>query len=119
MSAVPSTSPGKGPEHGAQAVTVNVWLIPEEDHWVALMEEYDIVGMGPSPEAAVVEMDELFADYVQIVLAEGLSLEEAKRPIPLRQRAALHAGRVWGNLVDAVHHVRHVQRQPHRAHCLS
>lgn len=113
--------PQAGPvEETHESILVNTWLIPEDDHWVALAEDFDVVGMGASPEAAVANMDELLVDYLELVFADGGSLDDAIRRVPLGRRLPLHAGRIWGNLRDhLVRKVRHIQRLPHEAPCPS
>lgn len=98
-------------------ILVNTWLIPEDDRWAALAEDFDVVGMGDSPESAIANMDELLLDYFELVAADGGSLADAVRRVPLDRRLRLHAGRVWGNLHVLVRQVRHVQRLPHEAPC--
>ena len=100
-----------------QPVVVITWLIPEPEQWVALAEQFDIVGAGASPEAAIANMDELLLDYFELVAEDGGSFADAHRPISLPRRARLRANWLLGNLSDALHKVRHVQRLPHEAPC--
>lgn len=103
-----------------EPVAIQTWLIPQEgDNWCALAQDFDVVGLGPTPEAAIANMDELLLDYLELIQAEGGSIEDALRPISALRLLRLHAGRLWGNLLDAIHKVRHVQRLPHETHCLA
>jgi len=102
-----------------RSIVVITWLIPEPDQWVALAEQFDIVGAGASPEAAIANMDEMLLDYFELVAEEGGSFADAHRPISQLRRARLRIGWLLGNLSDAIHKVRHVQRLPHEAPCPS
>lgn len=118
--AVASSSEGEVHESWREPVMVTTWLIPfDGDRWSALAQEYDIIGAGDTPEAAIAEMDELLNDYRELIAAEGRLPADALRPVSGWRLFRLHAGRVWGNVVDAVHQVRHVQRLPHESHCVA
>jgi hypothetical protein len=71
------------------SINVSVWLIRRDGQWTALAEEFNVVGMGPSSEAALRNMDELLEDYFVVVAEEGDSFENAHRPIPLRMKVSL------------------------------
>lgn len=102
-----------GPMH------VVTWLIPEDGHWCALAEDFDVVGMGASPEAACHNMDELLLDYLGLVVGEGGSPADARRPISLGRKARLEALLLRDRLrrhlhthMDGVQRVRHDMRAP-------
>lgn len=92
MSLPHAPAPAAGQE---DVLYVHAWVFPEGEGWTALIEEYDIAGVGHQREAAVKQARELLEDYLMISARDGLSPEEARRPIPLGTKARL-AARVVG-----------------------
>jgi len=98
-------------------IRVTTWLIPEDDQWIALAEEFDVAGCGPTQEAAMRNMDELLIDYFGLVAEEGKSPADARRRISLARRAKLELGRLHGSIRSRATRGPYVDRVPHQAHC--
>lgn len=71
----------------------------EEDHWVAILDRFSIVGQGETPGAAWQDMDELAVSYLDMCEAEGVPFKQVERPLPLPQRLRLQVGTVLRVLV--------------------
>jgi predicted RNase H-like HicB family nuclease len=98
-------------------IDVTVWLIPEDGRWTALVQEFDIAGVGPTEEAALREMDELVRDYLQLLLREGASQKQARRPISRQRRVRLEARRMVASVRRRMSREPVVHRVPHQAPC--
>ncbi len=72
-------------------LAINVWLILEHDQWYALVEQFDVAGVGLTPRAAIENAEELLNDYLALAASEGRSLKEAQRPISLSRKIRLRA----------------------------
>jgi hypothetical protein len=83
------SKPGAPSDQEPEAITVTAWLVAEDQHWTALAAEFNVVGMGPSAQAALSNMDELLTDYLTLVMDEGGAPADARRPIPFRLKAKL------------------------------
>lgn len=55
----------------------------ENGRWFALVEEFDITGMGDTENEAVQQMFDLLGAYLWAHFADGNTFADAKRPIPL------------------------------------
>lgn len=53
-------------------------------HWEAVVPEFTVAGVGDSPEAALVNALELLDDYLCLSASDGLSFEDAIRPLNRR-----------------------------------
>lgn len=62
------------------------YLVTREaiDRFVALNEEFDVVGMGSTPVEAINQAQEMLDDYLNLVKADGGTFEDALRPVPRR-----------------------------------
>lgn len=69
------------------------------DHWYALAEEFDITGMGETPNAALREMFDLIEAYLRAFFEEGRPFDDALRPIPLKLKVGIRAQSALGSLV--------------------
>jgi hypothetical protein len=83
-------------QHGdwPQELRLHVWIVREDGRYAALSEDFNVVGMGASPEAAAKEMFELLDDYLSECASEDLPWHEVRRPIPITERLRLHAKRI-------------------------
>jgi predicted RNase H-like HicB family nuclease len=70
-------------------IKLSIWLVCEDDQWSALASEFDVVGMGGTKEAAMENLMEMVAAYLASYMQEGVPFEEARRPIPFRERVRL------------------------------
>jgi hypothetical protein len=84
-------------------IRVSVWLVREQDGWQALASEFDIVGQGASEGLALRNLQELVISYLDSCIEDGMSFEEARSPIPLKERLRLELGR----LLTPLHHLLH------------
>jgi len=90
-------------------IRVRVVLKPEHEHWSALLPEWTIAGRGDDPRAAAQNAVELLADYLQACADDGVSIDEARRPVPLRWRAEIELGLLLGRLRAKSHRPRREQ----------
>lgn len=65
---------------------VRVWLLPEDNSWVAVAPDFDVVTQGRDEALALQSLEGMIVEYLDICCSEGLSYAEAKRPIPLAER---------------------------------
>lgn len=75
----------------SQVVQVHTFVRHQGGQWHATAADYTIVGSGETPRLAIDQMLELLADYFAMCAAEGLSLEESRRPIGRRWQLQLQA----------------------------
>jgi hypothetical protein len=75
-------------------IAIKVWLIAQGGQYYALAEDFDIAGMGASAAEALNDMADLVCGYFTSAVADGLSFEDARRPIPLGERLRFHAIRL-------------------------
>ena len=72
---------------------------PERGRWFVLIEEFDITGVGSTPNDALDEAISLLMAYLEAHYADGASFEDTLRPIPRRLRLIILAGvalhRLW------------------------
>jgi len=104
-------------ETWSRPLRVTIWLIPEDEHWAALVEEFDVVGMGATQDAAILNMEELLRDYFKLIAEEGRSVDDARRPISIGRRLMLQAGRLRGVLASRIRHRPSIHRLPREARC--
>jgi hypothetical protein len=81
---------------------VHVVLNPRDDGtWAGIAVDYTVVGTGDSPEAATKALEGMLIDYLNWCLADGMTLEQARRPISRSWRSRLflrrQRGRVFGS----------------------
>lgn len=74
-----------------ERIDVLAFVQREGDHWSALSLEYDVAGMGDSDQAAIDNMLELLADYLNLCRDEGARFADAMRPVPAHVQARLLA----------------------------
>lgn len=65
---------------------VRVWLLPEDDNWVAVAPDFDVVSQGRDEALALRSLERMILQYLEGCCDEGLSFADAKRPIPLTER---------------------------------
>jgi hypothetical protein len=74
----------------SEKLLVRVILNPQDDGaWSAIAPDYTVVGVGDSPEAAVSSVTAMLEDYFAWCAREGMTAEQARRPISLRWRFEL------------------------------
>jgi len=95
---VPVTEPRGGdvesaalglPADWPEAVKLRLWVVEEDGSFQALCENFTIVGMGETPQAAIRNVVEMLDDYIRCHLADGASWADVHRPAPLRMRLKL------------------------------
>ena len=84
-------------------IRVSIWLVRERDGWQALAADFDIVGQGSSEGLALRNLQELVIAYLDSCIEDGMSFEEARSPIPAKERLRLELGR----LLTPLHRLRH------------
>lgn len=72
---------------------------PEEEHWVALILEHDVIGQGPTQNLAVSEAFQLLAFYLFAFFKAGKSYAESIRRVPFGKRLRIHASMVFGFII--------------------
>lgn len=65
---------------------VRVWLLPEDDNWVAVAPDFDVVSQGRDEALALRSLEGMLVEYLQDCCNDGLSFTAARRPIPLAER---------------------------------
>lgn len=65
---------------------VRVWLLPEDNNWIAVAPDFDVVSQGRDEALALRSLEGMLVSYLDDCCNEGLSLDEAKRPIPLLEK---------------------------------
>lgn len=103
MSDQATKQPPAAAESWPDVIRVSVWLVREQDSWQALAAEFDIVGQGASEGLALRNLQELVVAYLDSCIGDGMSFEEARSPIPARERFRLELGR----LLTPLHRLRH------------
>jgi methylmalonyl-CoA mutase N-terminal domain/subunit len=86
-------------------VDVHIVLRRQDGRWSATAVDYSVVGQGASAEEAIDEVVSGVVSYLRWCLRDGLSLEEARRPIGWRWRLELDA-------YKQVERVRHLLNRP-------
>lgn len=100
-----------------ESIELVIWIVPENGQWTALAQDFDVVGLGPTQEAAVANMDELLSDYLMLNWRDGMSLEQARRPISASRRLRLQARLAVESVLKRVQSEARIHRVPHEAHC--
>jgi len=103
MSDQATKQPPESAESWPDVIRVSVWLVREQGRWQALAAEFDIVGQGASEGLALRNLQELVVAYLDSCIEDGMSFEEARSPIPARERFRLELGR----LLTPLHRLRH------------
>jgi hypothetical protein len=81
----------------ANGPSVWAYLRKQGGQWHATAVDYSIVGSGATQEEALRKMREMVDDYLESCAHEGISEEDARRPIPPRWTLSL-----MGNLLTEV-----------------
>jgi hypothetical protein len=81
-----------------------------DEAWEVLLADYTIAGRGDSFHAALEESMELLEDYWRMCASEGLSFEQARRPIRPSWFASLLTRAVAGAIRDRLRD--HASRRP-------
>lgn len=74
-----------------ESLSIHVVLSSEDDHWSALLPDYTIAGRGDDPTSAAINACEMLFDYLRACEADGISVEDARRPLPLKWRLEVQA----------------------------
>lgn len=80
------------PEH----VKISIWMVPEDDHWVALSADFNVVGMGRTEHAALHNLSENLNAYLSSFREEGAPFGDACRPISRREELRLRGRQAFG-----------------------
>jgi predicted RNase H-like HicB family nuclease len=75
----------------AERLAVTVFVHWEEDHWSAVIPDFTITGRGDTPEAAIANAGEGLCGYLDLCRSQGMSFEDARRPISRRWRMQIRA----------------------------
>lgn len=100
----------------ARVVPVRIVFRPEDDHWAAVAPEYSIVGVGETPEVAYERIGSALQEYFDRCSGEGLSLQQARRPIRGRWRAEVEAWQMLWRLAGVMHRARRPREVPVSLH---
>ena len=84
-------------------IRVSIWLVQDGENWQSLAAEFDIAGQGASQGLALRNLQELVIEYLESCIEDGMSFEEALRPIPMKERLRLQIGR----LMTPIRRLRH------------
>ena len=82
---------------------VRIWLMSEQDHWVAVAPEFDVATQASDESLALESLQEMLLDYLNACAGEGMSLEEARRPVPFSERIRFQIGWVVSQLLRWLH----------------
>lgn len=69
-----------------ELISSAVYVRYEDRQYIAVLERFSIIGIGPSPAAAWKQMDEHAISYLELCESQGMSYAHALRPLPLRER---------------------------------
>lgn len=94
MSDQATKQPPANAESWPDVIRISVWLVREKGSWQALAAEFDIVGQGASEGLALRNLQELVVSYLDSCIEDGMIFEEARSPIPARERLRLELGRL-------------------------
>jgi hypothetical protein len=105
-----SVSQTRNPEDAAQAFydwlpewfEITLATKFENERWFALVEEFDIIGMGGTEAEAKDDMLALLAAYLTSHYAQGHDFFDALRPIPLRLKVAIRRDILMGGIVSRI-----------------
>lgn len=93
-----AAQPEKAASGWPDVIRVSIWLVQDGETWQSLAAEFDITGQGSSQGLALKNLQELVIDYLESCIEDGMSFEEALRPIPTRERLRLQLGRLMAPL---------------------
>lgn len=83
-----------------ERVKISIWMVPEDDHWVALSADFNVVGMGRTDHAAFHNLSDNLHAYFSSFREEGRPFADACRPIARREELRLRGRQLIG-LVEA------------------
>lgn len=101
-----ATTPRADTEATEQHV-VRVLVRWQGTHWGAVIPDFTITGQGATPDAAARNAFEGLMLYLEDCARDGLSFEDARRPISWRWRLELRAQAI----LDRARHSRHPSEQ--------
>lgn len=81
-----------------ERMKISIWLVPEDDHWVALAADFNVAGMGRTDRAALDNLSENLGAYLESFREEGASFADACRPIPRREELRLRGRQLISGL---------------------
>lgn len=76
-------------QHDSERPAIWAFLRQQGGQWHATAVDYSIVGSGSTPEEASESLRAMVEEYLRSCARNGLSAEEARRPIPPRWTVAL------------------------------
>jgi len=85
-----------GSDTWPERVEISIWMVPEDDHWVALAAEFNVAGMGRTEQNAIDNLSDNLKAYLASFREEGASFTDARRPIPRREEMRLQGRRILG-----------------------
>lgn len=86
MSTVTATTPADPFLDWLESPFIRVAGLRRHGQWYAIAEDYNIAGMGPTEEAAYLDVAVLVDAYLRSCHREGLSYREAWRRVPRRKK---------------------------------
>jgi hypothetical protein len=86
-----------------ESIPVHVFVHRQAGRWSAIAVDYTIVGQGDTHDEAMQRLGELLVSYLNSCVHDGMSLEEAKRPISRRWRAQLRLELLIARALRRVH----------------
>lgn len=84
-------------------IDVHLVVRREDERWSAVAVDYTIVGQGTTPDEAVEAAMDAVVSYLRWCHDDGMTLDEARRPIPGRWRLEIEAQRLIGRLRETLH----------------
>lgn len=79
-------------------IKLSIWMVPEDDHWVALAAEFNVVGMGRTEHAALHNLSENLIAYLTSFHDENVPFSATYRPISRREEFRLRRKQFIGRL---------------------
>jgi hypothetical protein len=95
-------------EQWPERLKISIWMVPEDDHWVALSADFNVAGMARTDHAALHNLLDNLHVYLASFRGEDRPFADAYRPIARRETLRLR-GRQLTSHVEAwrrqkVHH---------------
>lgn len=87
-------------------MTVPILIRRERDHYSAVITDFTIAGQGNTIDSAADNAIELLGEYLVACAADGMTLEEARRPAGLRWQTQVMLARVASEIAHRLHRYR-------------
>lgn len=81
-----------------ERIKISIWMVPEDDHWVALAADFNVAGMGRTEHAALHNLSDNLHAYLSSFREEGAAFSDARRPIPRREDLRLRGRQIISRL---------------------